>query len=172
MEAFGKTAALILLPVSLCLAQPLAVGGSISYSSLLGDFGGDVNGGVSLSLVGGLDLSPTEKISILAGFGKFEGTENRPYRVHARSLSARFLLFPMEERPYFLRYSVALVDIERQIGNNRERGQYPAVGFGGGVSVGISDRTHLLFAIGFSRLLEESRSGDILSFDATFTHHP
>lgn len=172
MEAFGKTVALILLPISLCLAQSVGVGGSISYSSLLGDFGRDVNGGVCLALVGGLDLSPTERISILASFGKFEGTENQPYCVYTRSLWARFLLFPIEKRRYFLRYSVGLVDIEREIGNHLERGQYPAIGFGGGVSIGISDQAQLRFAIGFSRLLEESRSGDILSFDAEFVHHP
>lgn len=173
MGSFGKIAALIFLPVSFCSAHSDRIGGSVSYTSLLGDFGRDLDGGVCLSLVCGVDLSPTENLSILTSFARFKGTENEALTLSMTSIwVVRFLLFPMEETPYFLKYSLAVVDFRRCIDNHSESVKYPVVGFGGGVSIPGSDHFELLLGIGFSRILERSRSGDIISFDAEFTYRP
>lgn len=172
MESFRKITALILFSISFCSAHSLGVGGSVCYTSLLGEFGRDSNGGVSLSLVCGIDLSPTENLSILTGFSRLKGRENEGLCVSMKSLSARFLLFPMAEKPYFLKYSMGLIDFERCVNDHVEHAKYPAVGFGGGVSIPVSKDTELSLAVGFSRILERFRSGDIISFDAEFIHHP
>ena len=91
MEAFGKIAALILLPVSLCLAQPLAVGGSISYSSLLGDFGGDVNG-IVIDDFGFCDMCKVGS-KLMTGFC----TVNRKLNVLGRKILAFMILDPFTQ---------------------------------------------------------------------------
>ncbi len=172
MASLGKIAALIFLSGPLCVAHSLAVGGSVSYTSLLGDFGRDLSGGVSLSVVCGVDLSPTENLSVLASFAKFKGSENENLCASMRSLSGRFLLFPVEEKPYFLRYSITLMDIRRCVDDRVEYAKYPAIGLASGVSIPVSDCTELLLSIGFSRILEEFRAGNIILFNAEFVHHP
>ena len=172
MESFGKTAALILLSASLCSANFLEIGGSVSYSSLLGDFGESLNGGASISVVCGAQISAAEEISVMARFGKFRGGDNERLSLTAKNLSARFLLSLIEGKPYFAQYSVGVIDFQRSVGSHTERAMYPVVGFGGGVAIPLSNRLELLLSIGFSRVLESARSGDILSFDAEFSYHP
>lgn len=172
MGILGKIATLIFLCGPLCAAHSLGVGGSVSYTSLLGDFGRDLNGGVSFSLVCGVDLSATENLSVLASFGKFKGSENENLCASMRSLSGRFLLFPMEGQPYFLRYSIALMDLRRCLNDRVEYAKYPAIGLASGVSIPVSDCSELLLSVGFSRILEEFRAGNIILFNAEFVHHP
>jgi hypothetical protein len=172
MESLGKTAALIFLSASLCSANFMEIGGSVSYNSLLGGFGESFNGGASLAVVCGARMSPAEEISILARFGKFRGGDNERLSLTVKNLSARFLLSLIEGRPYFAQYSVGVMDLERSIGSHIEHARYPVVGFGGGLAIPLSDRLELLLSIGFSRVLESARSGDILSFDAEFSYHP
>lgn len=172
MESFGKIVALIFLPISLCFARSEGFGGSISYTSFLGDLGRDLKGGPTLSFVCGVDLSTTTNFSILASITKLRGRENERLSSSMKSLSIRLLLFPIEEKPYFLRYSMAVTDFQRSIDNHTESVKYPVCGFGGGISIPGSDRIEILLAIGFSRILERFRTGDIISFDAEFTYHP
>lgn len=172
MANFGKIIALIFLPISFCSAHYFGAGGAVSYMALLGDFGRDSNGGLSLSLVCGVDLSATENLSILTSFSKLKGRENERLSLSVRSLSIRFLLFPMEEKPYFLKYSIAFTDFQRSIDSHTEYSKYTVAGFGGGVSILGSDQIELLLAIGFSRILERFRAGNIISIDAEFVYHP
>lgn len=171
MEGFGRTVALIFLVAAISSSSGLEIGGSVSTSMLAGDFGRDHGGGVGFSAVLGTELSATQDLALAVSANRFAGRETEKLNAWLRVLSLRFRLFPMKEKPYFLRYSLSLFNLQRSLEDRVEEASYPGLGLGGGVMLPVSDQIELTLALSLSRILAESRSGSVVSIDAQFTRH-
>ena len=171
MEGFGKTAVLILVVAAVSTSSGLEIGGSVCYSSLAGDFGRDYTGGIGFSAVLRRGLSTTHDLALLGSARKFVGRENEELDLWLRTLALRFRLFPVEEKPYFLAYSVSLLNVERSLQDHFERASYPGFGLGGGVALPVGNDVELTLSFDLCRILAKSKSGSLFSIDAQFARH-
>ncbi len=171
MESSRRAVVLIVLLAAVSSSSGLEIGGSVSYSALAGELGRDYGGGVGFSAVLGTELSSTKDLALAVSANRFVGRESKELRAWLRVLSLRFRFLPMKEKPYFLRYSLSLFNLQRSLEDRVERASYPGLGLGGGVMLPVSDQIELTLALNLSRILAESRSGSVVSIDAQFARH-
>jgi|GEM_PF-2325762 len=171
MESVRKIAALILLLALFSSAHALQIGGAVSYTMLLGEFGRDLSGATTVSLLCGTELSGTENVSIMVGYRRHRGRENEILALTVSSASLRLMVFPLEKRPYFLSYAISFNHYDRSMDGQAERGSHPVVGFGFGVSVVRTSHLHVAFGAAVSRILERYHSANSLAFDAELVYH-